>query len=68
MAKRTDLRPVVTLRSTAGTGYSYVTPRTGAATRTAWCCASSTPSPASTSTSARPADLIERGRICRKRT
>ncbi|CAN7546438.1 50S ribosomal protein L33 [Terrabacter sp. LjRoot27] len=25
MAKRTDLRPVVTLRSTAGTGYSYVT-------------------------------------------
>ena len=25
MAKRTDLRPIVTLRSTAGTGYSYVT-------------------------------------------
>ncbi|KRF46617.1 MULTISPECIES: 50S ribosomal protein L33 [unclassified Terrabacter] len=25
MAKRTDLRPVVTLRSTAGTGYAYVT-------------------------------------------
>jgi len=25
LAKRTDLRPVVTLRSTAGTGYSYVT-------------------------------------------
>jgi large subunit ribosomal protein L33 len=25
MSKRTDLRPVVTLRSTAGTGYSYVT-------------------------------------------
>ena len=25
MAKRNDLRPVVTLRSTAGTGYSYVT-------------------------------------------
>lgn len=25
MAKRTDLRPVVTLRSTARTGYSYVT-------------------------------------------
>ena len=25
MAKRTDLRPVVTLRSTASTGYSYVT-------------------------------------------
>ncbi len=25
MAKRTDLRPVVTLRSTAGTGFSYVT-------------------------------------------
>ena len=25
MAKRTDLRTVVTLRSTAGTGYSYVT-------------------------------------------
>lgn len=25
MAKQTELRPVVTLRSTAGTGYSYVT-------------------------------------------
>ena len=25
MTKRPDLRPVVTLRSTAGTGYSYVT-------------------------------------------
>ena len=25
MAKHTELRPVVTLRSTAGTGYSYVT-------------------------------------------
>jgi len=25
MAKRTELRPIVTLRSTAGTGYSYVT-------------------------------------------
>jgi large subunit ribosomal protein L33 len=25
MAKRTDLRPVVTLRSMAGTGFSYVT-------------------------------------------
>jgi large subunit ribosomal protein L33 len=25
LAKRNDLRPVVTLRSTAGTGYSYVT-------------------------------------------
>jgi len=25
MAKNTELRPVVTLRSTAGTGYSYVT-------------------------------------------
>ena len=25
MTKRTDLRPVVTLRSTAGTGFSYVT-------------------------------------------
>ena len=25
MAKRTDLRPVVTLRATAGTGFSYVT-------------------------------------------
>jgi len=25
LAKRTDLPPVVTLRSTAGTGYSYVT-------------------------------------------
>jgi len=24
-AKHTDLRPVVTLRSTAGTGYTYVT-------------------------------------------
>lgn len=25
MAKHTDLRPVVALRSSAGTGYSYVT-------------------------------------------
>jgi len=25
MASRTDLRPVVTLRSTAGTGFTYVT-------------------------------------------
>ena len=25
MAKRTDMRPVITLRSTAGTGFSYVT-------------------------------------------
>ncbi|WP_374967808.1 50S ribosomal protein L33 [Terrabacter sp. BE26] len=25
MAKHNELRPVVTLRSTAGTGYSYVT-------------------------------------------
>ena len=25
MAKRTDIRPVVTLRSTAGTGFTYVT-------------------------------------------
>ncbi|MEO7448535.1 MAG: 50S ribosomal protein L33 [Humibacillus sp.] len=25
MAKRPELRPVVTLRSTAGTGFSYVT-------------------------------------------
>jgi large subunit ribosomal protein L33 len=25
LAKRTDLRPVVTLRSTAGTGFRYVT-------------------------------------------
>ena len=61
MAKRTDLRPVVTLRSTAGTGYSYVTRKNRRTTRTAWSCASSTPSPASTSTSARPADLTEAG-------
>ncbi|MEG3615352.1 50S ribosomal protein L33 [Isoptericola haloaureus] len=25
MAQRTDLRPIVTLRSTAGTGFTYVT-------------------------------------------
>ena len=25
MAKHNDLRPIVTLRSTAGTGYTYVT-------------------------------------------
>ncbi|WP_435299442.1 50S ribosomal protein L33 [Timonella sp. A28] len=25
MSKRTDLRPVITIRSTAGTGHSYVT-------------------------------------------
>lgn len=25
MAKKTDLRPVIKLRSTAGTGYTYVT-------------------------------------------
>lgn len=29
MAKNTELRPVVTLRSTAGTGYSYVTRKNG---------------------------------------
>jgi large subunit ribosomal protein L33 len=27
MAHRTDNRPVVKLRSTAGTGYTYVTPK-----------------------------------------
>ncbi|MFD6175668.1 MULTISPECIES: 50S ribosomal protein L33 [unclassified Isoptericola] len=25
MASRTDLRPIITLRSTAGTGFAYVT-------------------------------------------
>jgi large subunit ribosomal protein L33 len=25
MAKKSDVRPVITLRSTAGTGYTYVT-------------------------------------------
>lgn len=25
MAKKTDLRPIIKLRSTAGTGYTYVT-------------------------------------------
>ncbi len=25
MARRTDVRPVITLRSTAGTGFTYVT-------------------------------------------
>ncbi|MFE6968007.1 50S ribosomal protein L33 [Isoptericola sp. NPDC057653] len=25
MASRTDLRPIITLRSTAGTGFTYVT-------------------------------------------
>ena len=69
MAKRTDLRPVVTLRSTAGTGYSYVTRKNRRSNpRPHRCCASSTPSLASTSTSARPADLIGGGRILSEKT
>lgn len=36
MSRSTDIRPVVKLRSTAGTGYTYVTRKTGVMTRTAW--------------------------------
>jgi large subunit ribosomal protein L33 len=38
MAKKAqDVRPIIKLRSTAGTGYTYVTRRTVATTPTASC-------------------------------
>ena len=40
---RNEIRSLVKLRSTAGTGYTYITrKKIGATTRTGWCCASTT--------------------------
>lgn len=57
MAKKsTQLRPIIKLRSTAGTGYTYVTRKNRRNTPNRLSCENSTPSCAATSSSRRPAD------------
>jgi len=56
MARATDIRPIVRLKSTAGTGYTYVTRKNRRNDPDRWCCASTTRSRAGIPTSAKNAE------------